>query len=732
MDNFMDKLAEKYNAQDMIRANAQAESAQMQSLEEQVEAYEAVLQEMRKLNYKNTELTEKMYALVDESIERVRTLQIEAQGGANAEQVSKEMTDAVSRAVGEAVSNMDETMVHSLTEAMQNALQQPTEEIRQSTQDVRESVVAVQTSTDTMRSSMETLQSSTEAVSGRLDELQTSTESVRGRLDYLQSSTDSVRDGMDSIREGVEALRTEVNELKSEVGDLVTDFELKSDLEEGAVRETPVTAALPEELNTKLDAVQGTVTAATESLDAIRKDAVSIGDSLDSLKSSSESVSSKLDAIRSTSETVSGKLEDIQGSAEAVNSNIDGLRDSIFELKQTGTNTEESLAAISAAIKNMNLELAQELADQSSTSPEIMDELKKLAERLEGLGGKVDGISDALAEPEVDKSAEQEDKVATLIEELKQQAQIDELTQETLSALAQSNAQTQDSLTELKAVIAGLRESNEQDKGNEELKELVKALQEAGKQNNDLLQGLQGTTAKNKEILQGLQGADAETKASVTALQDENQEQRKAMMEIFDTLIATKNELAEMHAAQTESSRGGGLDEELRQTLSELSSANTDLKSSFRTLKASTDENKNTLKSAIDSSIYGLKQDNKEIVEFMQRMNANLMKQGEEAERAAQRDAEALAKSEEAKQALEERFKAAEDFMHKESVKVYRNVQAVINEKNDKQKESVENANLSVEKRVGKVKALIVINMVFTLINLATMILYIFGFLGGH
>ena len=44
----------------------------------------------------------------------------------------------------------------------------------------------------------------------------------------------------------------------------------------------------------------------------------------------------------------------------------------------------------------------------------------------------------------------------------------------------------------------------------------------------------------------------------------------------------------------------------------------------------------------------------------------------------------------------------------------------------------MENSNLSVEKRVSKVKALVVINMVFTLINLATMILYIFGFLGAH
>ena len=120
MDNFMDKLAEKYNAQDMIRANSQAETAQMQSLQDQVEAYEAVLQEMRKLNYKNTELTEKMYALVDASIEKVRTLEIEAkEGGVDTAEVSREMHAAVNEAVSEAISNMDETMARTLAESLQ-------------------------------------------------------------------------------------------------------------------------------------------------------------------------------------------------------------------------------------------------------------------------------------------------------------------------------------------------------------------------------------------------------------------------------------------------------------------------------------------------------------------------------------------------------------------------------------------------------------------------------------
>ena len=48
MDNFMDKLAQKFNAQEMIRANAQAEASELKRLQEQVATYEAILQDMLK------------------------------------------------------------------------------------------------------------------------------------------------------------------------------------------------------------------------------------------------------------------------------------------------------------------------------------------------------------------------------------------------------------------------------------------------------------------------------------------------------------------------------------------------------------------------------------------------------------------------------------------------------------------------------------------------------------
>lgn len=59
MDNFMDKVAQKLGAQEMIRANAAAEAAELENMEkqltvfkEQMEKYDDCLQEMRKLNLK--------------------------------------------------------------------------------------------------------------------------------------------------------------------------------------------------------------------------------------------------------------------------------------------------------------------------------------------------------------------------------------------------------------------------------------------------------------------------------------------------------------------------------------------------------------------------------------------------------------------------------------------------------------------------------------------------------
>ena len=79
MDNFIDKLAQKFNAQEMIKANSQAEAAEMKKLQLQISEYAKILQEMRKLNYRNSELSEKIDGLVGDNAGKLKEMQEDEQ-----------------------------------------------------------------------------------------------------------------------------------------------------------------------------------------------------------------------------------------------------------------------------------------------------------------------------------------------------------------------------------------------------------------------------------------------------------------------------------------------------------------------------------------------------------------------------------------------------------------------------------------------------------------------------
>ena len=75
MDSFMDKIAQKFTAQDMIKANSAAEEKEMKRLRMQVAEYDERLQEMRKLNLKNLELADQLQALIAQGQEKVDAIQ---------------------------------------------------------------------------------------------------------------------------------------------------------------------------------------------------------------------------------------------------------------------------------------------------------------------------------------------------------------------------------------------------------------------------------------------------------------------------------------------------------------------------------------------------------------------------------------------------------------------------------------------------------------------------------
>lgn len=74
MDNFMDKISQKLNSQEIIQANAAADAAALENLErqltlfkDQMQRYDDCLQEMRKLNLKNIESAQGLQELTDKA-----------------------------------------------------------------------------------------------------------------------------------------------------------------------------------------------------------------------------------------------------------------------------------------------------------------------------------------------------------------------------------------------------------------------------------------------------------------------------------------------------------------------------------------------------------------------------------------------------------------------------------------------------------------------------------------
>ena len=80
MDNFIDRLAQKFIAGEVIRANSAAEEREMKKLREQVAEYERCLQEMRKIQLTNTQSAQNLHDMMVENAAGIRKLTQESLG----------------------------------------------------------------------------------------------------------------------------------------------------------------------------------------------------------------------------------------------------------------------------------------------------------------------------------------------------------------------------------------------------------------------------------------------------------------------------------------------------------------------------------------------------------------------------------------------------------------------------------------------------------------------------
>ena len=68
MDTFMDKLAQKLNAQEMIKANSAADAEEMDQLKNQLREYDECLAQMQQVNKELKAINQEMERLMAETI----------------------------------------------------------------------------------------------------------------------------------------------------------------------------------------------------------------------------------------------------------------------------------------------------------------------------------------------------------------------------------------------------------------------------------------------------------------------------------------------------------------------------------------------------------------------------------------------------------------------------------------------------------------------------------------
>lgn len=93
MDNFMDKLAHKITAGDIIKANSAAEDKELKRLQMQIAEYDERLKEIRKLNLKNLELADKAGELVEVSVQKVKDINEATEVTAALEEIKNTLVD---------------------------------------------------------------------------------------------------------------------------------------------------------------------------------------------------------------------------------------------------------------------------------------------------------------------------------------------------------------------------------------------------------------------------------------------------------------------------------------------------------------------------------------------------------------------------------------------------------------------------------------------------------------
>lgn len=200
VDNFMDKLAKRFNAGEIIKANAQAEARDLKKMQERTAEYERMMQEMRRLNLKNVEVTEQVQQLIQCGIEQI-------EGYGSGEELLLNKMSENGEAVNTGLNEVKESMygrLDELEQSLSGAAGQNNEAFLTALKELENKLAA----TDNMEgllARMETVISSDRyTMEAKLDEMSGLVRNMEENVSRMEGSLQQIREILVAVRIGVE------------------------------------------------------------------------------------------------------------------------------------------------------------------------------------------------------------------------------------------------------------------------------------------------------------------------------------------------------------------------------------------------------------------------------------------------------------------------------------------------------------------------------------------------
>lgn len=135
MDTFIDKLAQKRNAQEMILANMTAEAAKMEQMQNQMKSYDELMQEIRQVNLKTAENLSDVQNTLKEYLAKLEAMQSDNGQNEEAEQSLAQLKELLE----EKFKQTDDFLHRENVKVYRNVQAAVTEELNRQTEELKQS-----------------------------------------------------------------------------------------------------------------------------------------------------------------------------------------------------------------------------------------------------------------------------------------------------------------------------------------------------------------------------------------------------------------------------------------------------------------------------------------------------------------------------------------------------------------------------------------------------------------